>query len=171
MTTLATKIQFSPAASTLVVVANQIYTYTKKVLDVNTFNSDNTAENVELARFGTCLVSALSEKNVSSNCSWIKDENETYVNCELKDNKLILSNASKMDIENCFSKGEANRKRERAGTLKIRHFELCPAKHMSNAQRNQIPQSVTERNIGVAVAVLLGKLLQKAGGVLVFKFG
>ena len=156
MTALATKIHAVTNPATFGVVANQIYTYTKRALKENTPTGYNCAENVELTQFGTCLVSILSA-NANDRCSSIKDENETYVNCELNDNKLILSKASKNDIEKCFLKGEEDMKRKTAGALKIRHFELCPAKHMSNSQRDLIPQSVKERNIGVAVAVLLGK--------------
>ena len=71
----------------------------------------------------------------------------TYVQCI----SIITS-----DIKSLTSNKE-NMKSKTAGTLKLRHFELCPANQMSEKQRESIPESVKIRNIGVAVAVLLGK--------------
>ena len=72
---------------------------------------------------------------------------------------MILSKASKEDIEHSFLNDKEHVKRKTAGTLKLRHFELCPAKDMSDVQRQNIPQSVKMRNIGVAVAVILGIIM------------
>jgi hypothetical protein len=85
----------------------------------------------------------------------IKDNHETYANCELIDNKLVLSKASRNDIIKSLTSNRENMKSKTAGTLKLRHFELCPANQMSEQQRAAIPESVKIRNIGVAVAVLL----------------
>lgn len=156
MNALTTKMSTVPAVSTISVAANQIYTYTKGLFKDNETNG----ENVELTPFGTCLVSALSNNNnnfADSKYVKIKDGHETFVNCELVDNKLILSKASDKDIEASLLNNQEKLKRKTAGTLKIRHFEQCPAQQMSEAQRNAIPQSVKVRNIGVAVAVLLGR--------------
>ena len=154
MTAIITKMSTPPVTSTLSVVARQIYTYTKNVVKENTSNGDG----VEVTPFGTCLVSALSNNNnIESKYIRLKDNHETYVNCELIDNKLILSKASKDDIATCLLRNKENIKRKTAGTLKIRHFDQCPALHMSEEQRESIPIPVKERNIGVAVAVLLGK--------------
>ena len=156
MNAITTKIPTAPAVSTISVAANQIYTYTKGLFSENTTDG----ENVELTPFGTCLVSAISNNNnnfANSKYIKIKDDHETFVNCELVDNKLILSKASKEDIEASLLNNKEKLKRKTAGTLKIRHFEQCPAMQMSEAQRDTIPQSVKVRNIGVAVAVLLGK--------------
>ena len=155
------KISTTPSApSHLKVAVNQIYTYTKQVFkdpQKKTLNEDIE----ELTPFGTCLVSKLSSNNnIDSKYIKIKDHHETYVNCELVNNKLILSKASTEDIENSFFKSKELVKRKTAGTLKLRHFELCPAKDMSHDQREKIPQSVKMRNIGVAVAVILGKLMK-----------
>ena len=122
MNALTTKIPTDPAVSTISVAANQIYTYTKGLFSENTTDG----ENVELTPFGTCLVSAISNNNnnfANSKYIKIKDDHETFVNCELGDNKLILSKASKEDIEASLLNNKEKLKRKTAGTLKIRHFE------------------------------------------------
>ena len=158
MNTVTTKIATAPSVSTMGVVANQIYTYTKGVFKENAADRDN----VELTPFGTCLVSLLSNNNndnlTNSKHIKIKDSHETFVNCELVNNKLILSKASVEDIEASYLNNKEKLKRKTAGTLKIRHFEQCPANQMSETQRDALPESVKIRNIGVAVAVLLGEL-------------
>ena len=153
---LGTKVSTIPTVTAhLKITANQIYTYTKQAIN----ESSKTANVEELTPFGTCLVNALStNNNFGSKYINVKDNHETYVNCELVNNKLILSKASKEDIESSFLKNKEKLKRKTAGTLKLRHFELCPAKDMSVDQRQRIPESVKMRNIGVAVAVILGKL-------------
>ena len=134
-------------------MANQIYTYTKQLLN----DSQDGIRVEKLTPFGSCLVNVLSNENdIESKHAYIKDKHETYVNCELVNNKLILSKAMKEDIESSFNKDKKKLKRKTAGTLKLRHFELCPANQMSEQQRASIPESVKIRNIGVAVAVLLG---------------
>ena len=151
-----TKVSTMPTVTThLKIAANQIYTYTKQAIN----ESSKTANVEELTPFGTCLVNALSNNNnFESKYINVKDNHETYVNCELVNNKLILTKASKEDIESSFLKNKEKLKRKTAGTLKLRHFELCPAKDMTDDQRQRIPESVKMRNIGVAVAVILGKL-------------
>ena len=154
--TLTTKVSTMPVASHLKIMANQIYTYTKHLLN----DSQDEARVEKLTPFGSCLVNVLSSNNdIESKHVHIKDNHETYVNCELVNNKLILSKALKEDIESSFDKDKKKLKRKAAGTLKLRHFELCPAKDMSDEQRQRIPESVLMRNIGVAVAVILGILL------------
>ena len=153
---LSTRISMMQSTSKLAMAANQIYTYTKKILGENS-TDDKNYEPI-LTPFGACLVSMLSNNNnYDDKDIHIKDNHETYANCELIDNKLVLSKASRNDIIKSLTSNKENMKSKTAGTLKLRHFELCPANQMSEQQRASIPESVKIRNIGVAVAVLLGK--------------
>lgn len=156
MSGLSTRISMMQSTSKLTMAANQIYTYTKKVLGEN--STDDKNNEPMLTPFGACLVSMLSNNNnYDDKDIHVKDNHETYANCELIDNKLVLSKASRSDIMKSLTSNRENMKSKTAGTLKLRHFELCPANQMSEQQRSSIPESVKIRNIGVAVAVLLGK--------------
>ena len=158
MASLTRKMHISATPYHLGVAVNQIYTYIKAISNGLNTNEENCAEQLKPAPFGTCLVSAFSGGDKYENRSGkVTDENEIYVNCELRDNKLIISKASQSDIEDCSITKKY--KNMTASTLKIRHFEFCPALHMTKAQRQLIPRPVLDRNIGVAVSVILGKVL------------
>lgn len=109
--------------------ASRIYTYVRTAAAATEAAAQQQPVTETLAQFSQCLVGAFAS---------CREDNEARVNVELANGRLVLSQPT-----------------EDGPSYPFQHFARCPARELTESQRQDIPDSVSSRNVIGAVSILL----------------